>query len=168
MKIFVSKSNVTYLNFAREEVILKDKDFENEDVILLYQNVPSVIIGRNQNILEEVNMKFVNKENITLARRISGGGAVYQDYGNVSFSFTTSRKPGSYEKFLEPIIDFLNSIGVNAKFKGKNDLVADGYKLSGNAQYVFGNRMIHHGTLLFDVELSRLSKALTTNKLKLE
>lgn len=168
MKIFVSRSSDPYLNFAREEVILKDKSFNGEDIVMLYKDVPSVIVGRNQNILEEVNIDFINKEKIILARRVSGGGAVYHDDGNINFSFTTSRKPGSYEKFLEPIIEFLNSIGIKTKFKGKNDLIAEGYKISGNAQYVFGDRMLHHGTLLFDVDLSILSKALKPNKLKLE
>ena len=168
MKIFVSESKDPYLNFAREETILKDKSFGDEDIIMLYKDAPSVIIGRNQNILEEVNMDFINENNIILARRISGGGAVYHDDGNISFSFTTSKKVGSYEKFLEPIIGFLNLLGVNARFKGKNDLEADGYKISGNAQYLFGNRMLHHGTLLFDVDLSILGKALNPNKLKLE
>ena len=168
MKIFVSESNDPYLNFAREEVILKDKSFKDEDIIMLYKDVPSVIIGRNQNIYEEVNLEYTKKNNILVARRVSGGGAVYHDSGNINFSFSTSRKAGSYETFLEPIISFLRSLGINANFKGKNDLEAEGYKISGNAQYIFGDRMFHHGTLLFDVELSVLAKSLNPNKLKMQ
>lgn len=167
MKIILSNSNDPYYNLSLEEILLKDNNI-NEDIVLIYINQNAIIIGRNQNAHEEINSDYVSENEIKLVRRVSGGGAVYHDKGNINFSFITKKEKNSYSKFLEPIILFLKSLGLNASFKGKNDLVIDGFKVSGNAQYIYKERIFHHGTLLFDTNLSILGQALRVNKLKLE
>lgn len=167
MKIFISQSYDPYINIATEETLLKDSSII-EDIVFIWQNKNTIFFGRNQNIHEEINSEFVKENNIKLVRRLSGGGAVYHDLGNVNFTFITKNENNSYQKFLEPVIEFLKSIGLNAIFKGKNDLEIDGFKVSGNAQYIYRDRMFHHGTLLFDTDLAKLSNALKPNKLKLE
>ena len=169
MKIIKSKYKSPFFNFALEELLLKNEKLNNEDILLIYQNDNSIIVGKNQNTHEEVNEDFVKKHKITLARRISGGGAVYQDGGNVNFCFITSSKDShSYAKFLKPIIGFLNTLGIDAQFSGKNDVTANGFKISGNAQYKYKTRMFHHGTLLFNSEMSMLTKALKPSPLKFQ
>jgi lipoate-protein ligase A len=151
-----------------DEIILKNSSLD-EDVIYFYQNHNAIIIGANQNTHVEINEEYVKEHDIKVARRISGGGAVYQDMGNICFSFMTKNtQDSSYENFLEPIFKFLKSLGLNAEFKGRNDVLIDGKKISGNAQYKYKDRMFHHGTLLFNSDLTVLSKALKPNKLKLE
>ena len=169
MKIIKSNYKSPFLNFALEELLLKEEKLNNENILLIYQNDNAIIVGKNQNTHEEINKDFVDKNKIIVARRISGGGAVYHDLGNVNFCFITNKgKDNSYAKFLEPIIGFLNTLGINAKFSGKNDVVANGYKISGNAQYKYKNRVFHHGTLLFDSKMQTLSKALNPSPLKFE
>lgn len=167
MRIVLSPSRSPYYNLALEEIILKDANIK-DDILLLYINSNTIVIGRNQNAHEEINADYVNKHKVNIIRRISGGGAVYQDDQNLSFSFISAKRPGSYQKFLTPIIDFLQSLNIDAKFHGKNDLLANGYKVSGNAQYVYRDRMFHHGTLLFNVDLEVLAKAIKPNILKLQ
>jgi lipoate-protein ligase A len=167
MKIAISKHKDPYNNLSTEEIILKDENIK-DDILLFYINKNAIIVGRNQNVHEEINADFVKEKNIDLIRRISGGGTVYHDEGNINFSFITNKSKRSYEKFLEPIINFLKTLGLDAKFKGKNDLIVNNYKVSGNAQYIYKNRMFHHGTILFDTNLKILSKALKVNKLKIE
>ena len=168
MKIHLSKSHNVYKNLALEESILKLEELK-EDILYIYQNANSIIIGRNQNIYEEINQEYTDENKINLARRISGGGAVYQDMGNICFSFITkNKKGGGFIGFLQPIIDFLNENGLKAEFHGRNDLLVNGFKISGNAQYIYKDRIVHHGTILFDADLSILSKSLKPNLLKLK
>ncbi|MCK5946011.1 MAG: lipoate--protein ligase [Mycoplasmataceae bacterium] len=167
MKIILSKSNNPYYNLSLEEMVLKDETMSDQ-YLMIYQNDNTIVVGRNQNIYEEINTEYINENKINLVRRVSGGGSVYHDGGNVNFSFITDKKSNSYAEFLEPIIEFLKSLGLDAKFHGKNDVHANGFKISGNAQYIYKQRMFHHGTLLFDSTLEVLSKALKPNKLKLE
>ncbi len=139
------------------------------DIVYLYQHDNAVIIGKNQNAHEEIKRDYIIENKIELARRSSGGGAVYHDLGNICFSFITDYdKKGGYERFLSPIIGYLNSLGLNAEFKGRNDLLCNGAKISGNAQFIKGNRIVSHGTLLFDVDLTKLANALNPSKLKME
>ncbi|OYD26484.1 lipoate-protein ligase A [Mycoplasma testudineum] len=166
IKWYLSKKTSPYENLVLEEAILRDENI-TDDIFYFYRNDNSIIIGRNQNIYEEVNLYFAREKNINLYRRISGGGAVYQDLNNVCFSYITHSK-GSYEKFLTPIIEFLKSLGLNATFKGRNDLAVDGFKVSGNAQYSTPTRMVHHGTLLFDFNIEIMQNALKVNPLKME
>lgn len=158
------------LNFAMEEYALKHLDI-NETYLMFYRMAPTVIVGRNQNTVEEVNMDYVRSHKVTVTRRLSGGGAVYNDPGNLSFSFI-ARDDGdsfnNYHKFTEPVIRALHHMGAEAKLEGRNDLTIDGKKISGNAQFVTQGRIFSHGTLLFDVNLDNVSKALHPDAAKYE
>ncbi|VEU75626.1 Lipoate-protein ligase A [Mycoplasmopsis maculosa] len=168
MKIFRIKETSPYVTLALENIIMNDPDITG-DVLILYQHNNAIIIGNNQNAYEEINREFVADNKIELARRKSGGGAVYHDLGNINFSFISDKSDdNSYQKFLSPIIGFLNSLGLNAEFHGRNDILVNGYKISGNAQYISGNRIVSHGTILFDVDVTKLSNALKPNKIKFE
>jgi lipoate---protein ligase len=149
-------------NLALEEYVLKYIDTD-EDILILWQNEPSIIVGRNQNVYEEINFDFVKKHRIPVIRRITGGGTVYHDLGNLNYSFITSNLKNNlsnYKKFTTPVIDALNQMGVQAEFSGKSDIKISGKKISGNAQSYHKNRMLHHGTLLFDSNLEHLNLAL--------
>ncbi|QSF13514.1 lipoate--protein ligase [Mycoplasma sp. Mirounga ES2805-ORL] len=168
MKIFNLKQNSPYETLALENIIMNDESIQG-DVLLIYQHTNAIVVGNNQNTHEEINRQYVIDNNIDLARRLSGGGAVYHDLGNVNFSFITDyNKKGGYERFLEPIIKFLRSLGLDAQFKGRNDLLVNGAKVSGNAQYLNKNRIVSHGTLLFDVDLTKLGNALNPSRIKYE
>jgi lipoate-protein ligase A len=155
-------SNDPYFNMALDEYVVKHLDPSN-DYFYFYQNKPAVIIGRNQNTIEEVNSEYVKNHDITVVRRMSGGGAVYHDLGNINFTFVVDYKKedfNSIERFAKAIIKALGKFGVDAEFSGRNDITIDGKKFSGNAQYVTKKRILHHGTLLFDSDLTVLTKAL--------
>ncbi|MCD4682334.1 MAG: lipoate--protein ligase [Bacteroidales bacterium] len=149
-----------YFNIASEEYLLKILD---KDCFILWQNEPSVIVGKHQNTLAEINYQFVKKNKIPVIRRISGGGTVFHDPGNLNFSFIrTGRKEKlvDFKRFTLPIIDVLQSLGVDSKFEGKNDIKVNGLKISGNAEHVYKNKVLHHGTLLFSSQLDFLNKVL--------
>lgn len=169
MKIFKINETSPYVTLSLENLIMNDEDIKG-DILILYQHNNAIIIGNNQNAYEEINREYVKEKNIELARRLSGGGAVYHDLGNINFSFITDyNKKSGYERFLKPIIDYLKSLGLNAEFHGRNDVLVNGAKISGNAQYINNkNRIVSHGTLLFNVNLSVLSKALNPSKIKYE
>lgn len=168
MKIYIVKSTSPYETLAYENLIMEDPSITG-DVLVLYQHANAIIIGNNQNAYEEINREYVRDHKIVLARRKSGGGAVYHDLGNLNFSFISDKSDdNSYVKFLRPIINFLNSLGLESEFHGRNDIHANGCKISGNAQYISGKRIVSHGTLLFDVDMTILSKALNPNKIKFE
>ncbi len=149
-------------NLAAEEHFVRNFDLDKE-YIFIYQNDSSVIIGKNQNIFEEINFELAASMNIPVFRRISGGGAVYHDPGNINFAFFTrfeQRKFNNYAVFMAPVIEALNDIGVPAEFNERYDIVAGGKKISGNAQFTSRNRMMSHGTLLFDSDLDLLNRIL--------
>jgi lipoate-protein ligase A len=153
-------SHDPFFNLAIEEVLLKNR---KEEYFILGTNIPSVIIGKHQTAHREVNTLFVTEKNIPVIRRISGGGAVYHDHGNLNFTFIRECEPGKQVDFIRdtrPIIDFLASLGVQARFEGKNDLKVNGLKISGNAEHVHRNRVLHHGTLLFSTSLEMLKNSL--------
>lgn len=149
-----------YFNIAAEEYILKAFD---DDVFMLWQNQPSIIVGKHQNTLAEINYEFVKENRIPVVRRISGGGTVFHDLGNLNFTFISKGEKGKlvdFRRFTDPIVEMLNLMGIPAKFEGKNDLRVNGLKISGNAEHVFKNRVLHHGTLLFSSDLSYLNRAI--------
>lgn len=157
------------INLAIEEHLLRNLKTE-EDIFLFYINEPSIIIGKNQNTLEEINFEYVEANHIHVVRRLSGGGAVYHDLNNLNFSFITQRsseKIHNYEKFTAPIIHALQKLGVPAELNGRNDIVVAERKISGNAQYVAAQRMVSHGTLLFNSDLSQVKDALHVKENKL-
>jgi lipoate-protein ligase A len=135
---------------------------------MLYINEPSIVVGKHQNALSEVNLEFVRKNNIQVARRLSGGGTVYHDLGNLNFCFIQTAKDKNlvnFSKFIQPILKVLQSMGLDARAGDKNDILLNGLKISGNAEHIFKQRVLHHGTLLFNSKLDMLKEAL---KVKLE
>lgn len=163
-------NNDPKLNLALEEYALRNFN-SSSDYLLFYINEPSIIIGRNQNTLEEINHDYVNEKGIHVVRRISGGGAVYHDFGNLNFSFMTDysiEQLNNFVNFTSPIIASLNKMGVNAELKGRNDIVVEDRKISGNAQFSSGKRMFSHGTLLFDSDISEVVNALNVKMSKIE
>lgn len=169
---FIDNQGITdpYINLALEEYVLKN--FGDKDTYLLfYINKPSIIIGKNQNSIEEINTDYVEENNIKVVRRLSGGGAVYHDEGNLNFSFITKDDGDSFHnfaKFTEPVVKALNHIGVPAELIGRNDLLIEGKKISGNAQFATRGRMFSHGTLMFNSEIEHVVAALNVNKEKIE
>lgn len=169
--LFVDNQNITdpRHNLALEEFLLRHVRIE-EPILLFYVNEPSVIIGRNQNTLEEVDPEYVKENGIHLVRRLSGGGAVYHDLGNLNFSFITQgqRDLHNFARFTEPVIRVLNEMGLQAELRGRSDIFAAGKKISGNAQYASRGRMFSHGTILFDSDLAELLKAINPRQLQIE
>jgi lipoate-protein ligase A len=138
---------------------------------MLWQNHSSIIIGRHQNTLEEIDSDFVRENNITVARRLSGGGAVYHDLGNLNFTFISAadkQKGIDFSSFCEPIRNALCSLGVPVELSGRNDMTVEGKKFSGNAQYIKNGKVMHHGTILYDSDLQALSRALKPGSDKIE
>jgi lipoate-protein ligase A len=168
---FVDNENITdpQVNLALEEHLLRNVN-DPDPLLLFYINEPSVIIGRNQNTLEEIDPEFVAAEKIHVVRRLSGGGAVYHDLGNLNFSFITQGKRDLHDfaKFTDPVVKVLGDLGVRAELKGKSDIFAAGKKISGNAQYMAADRMFSHGTLLFDTDIETMLKALNPRQVKIE
>lgn len=159
------------INLAIEEYILKNLSLENDSYLLFYINNPSIIVGRNQNTIEEINTEYVEKNNIKVVRRLSGGGAVYHDRGNLNFSFITKDDGSSfsnYQKFLNPVIKALNDMEIMAELRGRNDVVVNGKKINGNAQFATKGKMLTHGTLLFDSNINEVVNSLKVRKDKIE
>ena len=166
-KFIYSDITNPYFNIASEEYLLKQtRDY----YIYLWKNSPAVIIGNNQNTLLEVDVNAANKKGIKVVRRITGGGAVYHDLNNICYTIIApySSEENNYIKFTKPVIEYLNLLGVNATFAGRNDILVDGKKISGNAQVIYKDRIMHHGTILFDADLSVLSTILIQNKIKIQ
>lgn len=170
MKFIENNSTDPHYNLAFEEYVFKSLD-SDEDFVLLWRNGPSIIVGKNQNTVEEINMDFVKENNINVVRRVTGGGAVYHDLGNLNFSFiakANSNEMIDFKTYNVPIIKALEKIGVKCDLSGRNDLVIDGKKFSGIAQSISKGRVLNHGTLLFDSQLDVLSKALNVKRDKIE
>lgn len=170
--LFIDNKGITdpQINLAIEEYALKNLDI-NETYLLFYINAPSIIIGKNQNTIEEISTEYVEKNGITVVRRLSGGGAVYHDLGNLNFSFITKDDGESFHnfrKFTEPVVHALQKLGVNAELSGRNDLTVEGRKISGNAQFSTRGRMFSHGTLMFDSEIDHVVSSLKVKKDKIE
>ncbi|TFJ93550.1 lipoate--protein ligase [Lentibacillus salicampi] len=169
---FIDNQGITdpTINLAIEEYILQNFG-EKDTYLLFYINKPSIIVGRNQNSVEEINTEYVDENGIKVVRRLSGGGAVYHDEQNLNFSFITKDDGDSFQdfaKFTQPIVDALNKLGVPAEMKGRNDLAVEGRKISGNAMFSTKGRMFSHGTLMLDSEIENVVSALNVNKEKIE
>lgn len=170
--LFIDNQNITdpRINLAIEEFAVKKLDID-QTYLLFYINEPSIIIGKNQNTIEEINVNYVEEKGIHVVRRLSGGGAVYHDMGNLNFSFITRDDGDSFRnfrKFTEPVIAALHELGVKAELQGRNDILVDGKKISGNAQFSTRGRMFSHGTLMFDVQLEDVVEALNVKMEKIQ
>lgn len=167
--IYINNTNTNpYFNMAVEEYILKEF---KEDCFMLWRNQPCIIVGKNQNTLSEINLDYIKENNIPVVRRLSGGGIVFHDLGNLNFTFIKNDIEGNFNnfrKFTLPILNVLTALNINAEFSGRNDLTIEGKKFSGNAQYNYKNRVLHHGTLLFSSNITDLSKALQAKPLKFQ
>jgi lipoate-protein ligase A len=164
MLCIISPYTNPYFNLAAEEYLLKS--FQ-EDLFLLYRNRPSIVVGKHQNTLAEINLPFVQENEILVARRISGGGTVFHDLGNLNFAFFTSGKEGElvdYKRATTPIVEALKKMGLEVRLGKRNELLLKGLKISGTASHVFKQRVLHHGTLLFSSEMGKLSDALKSDK----
>jgi len=167
--IYINNTNTNpYFNMAVEEYILKEL---KEDCFMLWRNQPCIIVGKNQNTLSEINLDYIKANNIPVVRRLSGGGTVFHDLGNLNFTFIKNDSEenfNNFRKFTLPILNVLTSLNINAEFSGRNDLTIEGKKFSGNAQYNYKNRVLHHGTLLFSSNITDLSQALQAKPLKFQ
>jgi lipoate-protein ligase A len=161
------RSTDPYFNIATDEYIFKHL---KEDCFMLWQNDNAIIVGKHQNTLAEINLDYVKENQIKVVRRLSGGGAVYHDMGNLNFTFTRTSESENdlvdFQRYTKPIIAVLQEMGVDAKFSGRNDIVIGNKKFSGNAEHVFKNKVMHHGTLLFSSNMPDISGALKVNPLK--
>ncbi len=167
MKCIISPFNSCYKNIAGEEYFLSTFD---DDIFYLYINSPSIIIGKNQNAYSEINQKYVTDNDIFVVRRLSGGGAVYHDSGNLNFSFIVKNDNRDiqliFHDYAKPILAALHELGVDACFSGRNDLVVGDKKISGNAQYRSSDKILQHGTLLFNSDLTAIANALNVSPAK--
>lgn len=163
MRIILSDEIDVYFHLAAEDYFLHHTQ---EDIAMVWRSDKAIVCGKHQNIFKEANYAWCKIQDISLARRLSGGGTVYHDLGNINFTFikTAERLENSiqFKSFLQPIIEVLSPLGIEAMFSGRNDLLVNGLKVSGNAEHVFqkGKRVLHHGTLLFDSDLDSLGRAL--------
>ena len=167
---FVDNREITdpRTNIALETYLVENR-LSDEPLLLFYINEPSIIIGRNQNTVEEVNQAYVEANGIHVVRRMSGGGAVYHDLGNFCFIQDENSLSRDFSVFTKPVIEALHQMGVaGAKLEGRNDLLIDGKKFSGNAMYVKNGRMTAHGTILFDADLDAVTQALKPRADKIE
>lgn len=170
MKYLVNNSNDPRYNLAFEEFCFKHLDLK-EDYVILWINGPAIIIGKNQNTIEEINSDYVKENEINVVRRITGGGAVYHDLGNLNFSIismSSDLEKIDFKKYNIPIVKSLEKIGIQCELSGRNDITLDGKKFSGIAQSVWKKRVLNHGTLLFNTELDVLSNALNVKQDKIE
>lgn len=166
--LFIDNQGITdaSVNLAIEEYALRHLPLEDDSYLLFYINAPSIIIGKHQNTIEEIDQEYVKDNGIQVVRRLSGGGAVYHDLGNLNFSFITKDDGQSFHnfrKFTEPVVEALRSLGVNAELSGRNDLQVGEQKISGNAQFSTRGRMFSHGTLMFNLNLDDVQASLHAN-----
>jgi lipoate-protein ligase A len=170
---FISNNNITdpMINLAMEEYVLREIPTD-DSYFLFYVNQPSIIIGKNQNTIEEINVPYIEENDIKVVRRVSGGGAVYHDEGNLNFSFITEDDGDSFhnfKRFTQPIVDALKEMGVNAELSGRNDIeLEDGKKVSGSAMFTQNGRMFSHGTLMLESDINEVQNALKVNPKKIK
>lgn len=166
-KIFISRSHNPCFNLAFEEYLVREHD-PKDQILYLWQNQNTVVIGRNQNPWKECNLDELKRQGGHLVRRKSGGGAVYHDLGNLNFTFISAFSEGKIKENIDLIIKVLSFNQTPAVFSGKNDILAEGCKVSGNAFFIEGNILCHHGTLLVDTDSEKLNEILTVSRRKLQ
>lgn len=157
MDVLVSSSTNPHYNLALEEYLLKKTV---RDVLLLYINQPSIIIGKHQIPCKEINPECLMQNQVLIARRISGGGTVYHDDGNINFSIIKTADYGkqvNFRLYSGYIVDYLKTLGLNPVFNERNNILLNGKKISGNAEFIYKNRVLHHGTLLYNSNLDALN-----------
>lgn len=165
MRVIYNTSTNPYFNLALEEQLLTRAQ---DDIFMLWRNSRAVIVGRNQNTHAEIDFDYIRENSILVVRRLTGGGAVFHDLGNVNYTFITkSGEFNNYARFCAPVICALAGMGVTAELSGRNDLLIDGKKFSGNAQCSHAGRLMHHGTLMFSADVSDMAAALRVNPLKI-
>ena len=170
MKYIVNKSHNPAYNIALEAYAFRELRDEDE-LFILWINEPTIVIGKHQNAIEEINKAYTDKHGIHVVRRLSGGGAVYHDLNNLNYTIISNKaEEGAFDfkTFSQPVIETLADLGVTATFTGRNDLDINGKKFCGNAQAYYKGRMMHHGCLLFDVDMTVLGNALQVSKDKIE
>jgi len=170
MKVYISKSNDAAVNLAIEEYLVRDF-FDGDFILFLYINSDCVVLGKNQSIYTEVNLPYIYQNKIPIKRRLSGGGTVYHDMGNINFSFITNynlKDFNNYKTYSQQIIQVLRDNGIDASFNDRNDIVVGEFKVSGNAQFTTKNVILTHGTLLVNSDLIKLSNSLKAIPIKVE
>lgn len=166
LSIYVSECYDVYKNLATEKYLF-DNVVIDEIILYLWQNDNTVVIGRNQNAYAECNTGFVKEQNINVARRLSGGGAVFHDLGNLNFTFICAKDNLNIKRNMQIIADACSKAGIETEISGRNDILCDGRKFSGNAFYDLGEKAYHHGTIMINTDLGKMQKALTPSLEKL-
>ena len=156
-----------YNNLALEEYLLHCSEHSSEAILYLWQNDNTIVIGRNQNAYVECNLEYANKHNAFIARRLTGGGAVYHDSGNLNFTIILPKSVFDIKRSTNIIVNALKNIGINAEINGRNDICLNGKKISGNAYYSNSLVGLHHGTLLYKVDVDKIENMLLVSKNKL-
>ncbi|MBR6921990.1 MAG: lipoate--protein ligase [Clostridia bacterium] len=168
MKAYINTSTDPYFNLAAEQYLL---DTEDGEIFMLWRNDKAVIIGRNQNAYAEIDRAFVKEHDIAVVRRLTGGGAVFHDLGNVNFTFISPKRDDDlldFSHFCAPVVTALRKLGVPAELSGRNDMTVNGRKFSGNAACVYNGKSMHHGTLLFSADVSEIEGSLHVDPEKMQ
>ncbi len=166
MLCITHSSTDPYFNLAAEEYVFRNF---SDNCFMLWRNENTIVVGKHQNTLAEINMDFIREKNINVVRRLSGGGAVFHDLGNLNFTFIMNGHEGNlvdFKKYTQPILEALQNLSVDARFQGRSDLTINGKKFSGNAEHIYKKRVLHHGTLLFSSVIENLQLALRVNPFK--
>ena len=170
MRFLESPSNDPYFNLALEEYVFEHLD-RSYSYFMLWQNFNTIVVGKYQNTAEEINQSFVDEHGIRVVRRLSGGGAVFHDRGNLNFTFIVdqgSNPDFNFKVFVEPVVQALDRFGIHAEFNGRNDITIDGMKFSGNSQYTRHGRLLHHGCIMLDSNLTNVADALKVKDAKFD